>query len=74
MLTRMPPPLPLCSKHLVQECSERVLHGLLAAMLRGSSAAATPEAEGAAAAGGDAAMDDLLFFADKEGDALMFGR
>ncbi|KAL4442009.1 hypothetical protein ABPG77_011270 [Micractinium sp. CCAP 211/92] len=66
--------LDVLSKHLVQECSERALHGLLAAMLRGSSAAATPEAEGAAAAGGDAAMDDLLFFADKEGDASMFGR
>ncbi|KAL4443789.1 hypothetical protein ABPG75_011526 [Micractinium tetrahymenae] len=72
------------SKHLVQECSERALQGLLAAMRRGgtaasaaastAAAAAGAEGEGAAAAEEDAAMDDLLFFADKEGDATMFGR
>ena len=71
------------SKHLVQECSERALQGLLAAMRRGGgggaaanggAAAAGPGAEGEAGAAGDAAMDDLLFFADTEGDTTMFGR
>lgn len=68
--------MPPRSKHLVQQCSERVLQGLLAAMRRGggATAAAGADAGGADVAGEDAAMDDLLFFADTEGDASMFGR
>ena len=73
-----------CSAHLVHDCSERGLQALVGATQR--SPAGVPGEAGSggtgAAAGGaggaegpaEGAMDDLLFFADKEGDATMFGR
>lgn len=71
-----------CSSHLSQECSERGLAALLAAARHGGAAAAPAPPAAAAAAGGEggeggegeAAMDDLLFYADTQGDATMFGR
>ena len=77
--------LPFCpglcrSAHLAHECSQRGLQALLAAMQRSSLAgggggeASGAAAEGEAAAAHDGALDDLLFFADKEGDATVFGR
>ncbi|PRW56714.1 hypothetical protein C2E21_4752 [Chlorella sorokiniana] len=74
------------STHLVQECSERSMAALLAAMQHGDAAGAAAgragAAAGAQAAEGGAAeavdmaapMDDLLFFADKQGDTTVFGR
>lgn len=55
----------------MQECGERALAALLAAMQRSGEGGAGAEAGGEA---GEGALDDLLFFADKEGDGPAFGR
>lgn len=70
------------STHLVQQCSERSMAALLAAMQQGAAAghagaaAGARQAEGGATEAVDMAapMDDLLFFADKQGDTTVFGR
>ena len=73
-----PPPPPPCSAHLVLECGERSLQALLAGLFHGSGAGPDDGGDAAAAAtdGGEPApaMDDLLFFADTQGDASMFGQ